>query len=188
MNAVDGPVVLVTEPLHTLKALGQKWDARSVPIHRKAEPFPSLTLKTPILTLKHFSSPLCICGELLDFNGTTDLPLGIIVNKNIVFHCQFEVWDLFTHPPEENIKSPWERHTLGVCGRWVREPSLTEWSRWFHEQHRGVYPENKEEHYVIHFPKQPKSGWLIQPLPGWRRQKIINYVIEKSHLKRINRS
>lgn len=58
-----------------------------------------------LLLVKHFSSPLWTRGEFLDFNGTTDLPLGIIVNKYIVFHGQFEVWDLFTHPPEGNIKS-----------------------------------------------------------------------------------
>lgn len=63
-----------------------------------------------LLLLKHFSNPLWICGDFLDFNGTTDLPLGIIVNEYIVFHCQFEIWDLFTHPPEENIKSSWETH------------------------------------------------------------------------------
>lgn len=65
-----------------------------------------------LLLLKPFS-PLWICGEFLNFNGTTDLPLGIIVNKYIVFHCQFEVWDLFTHPPEEKS---WEKHdTLTRC-------------------------------------------------------------------------
>lgn len=139
-----------------------------------------------LLLLKHFSSPLWICGEFLDFNGTTDLPLGIIVNKYIVFHCQFEVWNLFTHPPEENIKSSRATHdtlTRCACGSWVREPLLTEWSRWFHEQHRGVYPENREGHT---FPKTTKVRMLNSTFTRWQRQKIINYVIEESHLKKIN--
>lgn len=47
-------------------------------------------------------------------------------------------------------------HSLGVRGSWVREPSLTVWSRWFHEQHRGVYPESREGH-VRHFPAEVKK-------------------------------
>lgn len=26
-------------------------------------------------------------------------PLGVVVNKHVVLHCQFKVWDLLTHPP-----------------------------------------------------------------------------------------
>lgn len=55
--------------------------------------------------------------EFLDSSGTTGLPLGIIVNKYVVFHCQFEVWDLFAHPTEERKLVMRHRiHSPGVCG------------------------------------------------------------------------
>lgn len=38
----------------------------------------------------------------LDFDVTLGSPLGVIVNEYVVFHCQFEVWDLLTHPPRES--------------------------------------------------------------------------------------
>lgn len=37
-----------------------------------------------------------------DFDATLRSPFCVIVNENIVFHCQFEVWDLLTHPPRES--------------------------------------------------------------------------------------
>lgn len=29
-------------------------------------------------------------------------PLGVVVDEYVVLHCQFEVWDLLTHPPRES--------------------------------------------------------------------------------------
>lgn len=63
-----------------------------------------------------------------DFNVTLGSPLGVIVNEYVVFHCQFEVGDLLTHPPRESrhIKSSWDRtadtvtYCLCECGSWLR--------------------------------------------------------------------
>lgn len=49
-----------------------------------------------------------------DFKVTLGSPLGVIVNEYVIFHCQFEVWDLLTYPPREStyitLKSSWD-HT-----------------------------------------------------------------------------
>lgn len=34
-----------------------------------------------------------------EFSATWGSPLGVIVDEYVIFHSQFEVWDLLTHPP-----------------------------------------------------------------------------------------
>ncbi len=45
-----------------------------------------------------------------DFHMTLSSPLGVIINEYVVLHCQFEVWDLLTHPPRESTHK--KRHQI----------------------------------------------------------------------------
>lgn len=65
-------------------------------------------------------------------------PFGVIVNEHVVFHRQFEVWDLLTHPPVKSTHIKlWLDHTpdtVTYCGsahKWSQRAgrSFTEWSR-----------------------------------------------------------
>lgn len=37
--------------------------------------------------------------------GPISLPLGVVVDKNIVLHGQLKIWDLFTHPAGQREES-----------------------------------------------------------------------------------
>lgn len=46
---------------------------------------------------EHWTS-LCQLTQTV-FSATWGSPLGVIVDEYVIFHSQFEVWDLLTHPP-----------------------------------------------------------------------------------------
>lgn len=107
VDAVNGPVVLVTESLHALKALSTT---------RNKLQSDKFLLKAKKGHVKNYINyDICLKKrehfQLWAFYS----PLGVIVNKHVVLHCQFKVWDLLTHPP-------WVRwdHTLirCLCGKW----------------------------------------------------------------------
>lgn len=56
----------------------------------------------------------------MGFDATFGSPLGVVVNEDVVFHRQFEVGDLLTHPPREkhthkiNSRSDSHLRELGV--------------------------------------------------------------------------
>lgn len=98
---------------------------------------------------EHWTS-LCQLTQTV-FSATWGSPLGVIVDEYVIFHSQFEVWDLLAHPPWASRHTiimrsyTWHSTSLSV-GMWELTQRdkrwLTEWSRWFHEQHHDVYPVN----------------------------------------------
>ena len=87
------------------------------------------------MSVTHADLDVCLCS-----------PLGVVVNEDIVFHRQFEVWDLLTHPPGESthlklspdntpdkhLESVTYTVNVGVYMRGLSQKekrSLTEWSR-----------------------------------------------------------
>ncbi len=120
-------------------------------------------------------------------------PLGVIVDEYVVFHCQFEVWDLLTHPPRESTQSYRSviHLTLSPLSVWVWEVSQrekrlpTEWSRWFHEQHHGVYPENRGGDKILNY-HQYKPVNSTEPHSLQNNNKVYYHLSKTVLAKKLN--